>query len=281
MCILGSLCFTRYWSAQTGSILAEYEEIRQNHMEMVGQPSAVAQQDAGNQASSTPTAPAAAPVEVESLSKLEQEHGVEIKIASEVSGCELILAKDGKGIWLLAGGNKTIPKGTVLAGFGTGQWLPESEVSEGVAFQVLDGDRTLVQLDESSFSSEAQGNQNLTIYKLLLRAETEKQLTEHRMSFLQISRKTNVEAGQDGFDIVIKNAMKFKCLKDPRSQGGEEKVTSKNFFSKCLAFLPTEFAQTIFRYRYERVGQNFKVQRPYVITSMALTLTKDKPLKLS
>ena len=168
-------------------------------MEMVGQPSAVAQQDAGNQASSTPTAPAAAPVEVESLSKLEQEHGVEIKIASEVSGCELILAKDGKGIWLLAGGNKTIPKGTVLAGFGTGQWLPESEVSEGVACQVLDGDRTLVQLDESSFSSEAQGNQNLTIYKLLLRAETEKQLTEHRMSFLQISRKTNVEAGQDGF----------------------------------------------------------------------------------
>ena len=183
------------------------------------------------------------------------------------------------GFWLER--NKVIPKGSVLAGFGTGQWLPESEVAEGVPFQVPEGDRTLVQLDESSFSAEAQGNQNLSIYKLLVRAESEKQLTDHRMSFLQIARKTNLPAGQDGFDVSVKTAMKFKCLRDPRAQSGEDRITSKNFFSKCLASLPTQFAKTIFRFRFERVGANFKIQRPYVVASMALSLTKDKPLRLT
>lgn len=250
-------------------------------MQLVGQPSAVVEQENGNEASSTGTPPAATPEEVESLSKLEQEHGVEVKVSSEVGGCEIILTKDAKSIWLLAGANKVIPKGSVLAGFGTGQWLPESEVAEGVPFQVPEGDRTLVQLDESSFSAEAQGNQNLSIYKLLVRAESEKQLTDHRMSFLQIARKTNLPAGQDGFDVSVKTAMKFKCLRDPRAQSGEDRITSKNFFSKCLASLPTQFAKTIFRFRFERVGANFKIQRPYVVASMALSLTKDKPLRLT
>lgn len=37
----------------------------------------------------------------------------------------------------------------------------------------------------------------------------------------------------------------------------------------------------VLRYRFERVGGNFKIQRPYVMTLKALSLKKDKPMKLS
>lgn len=251
----------------------------------MGQSSAVAVVAAEGQATTEePTSTPARPtfVEVESLSKLEETHGgIELKVNSEAGGVELILCKDGT-IWLLCGQNRTIPKHSVLAGFGTGQWLPEAECTDGgVPFAVPHGDRTLVQIDEASFSTEAQGNQTLTLYKLLLRAETEKQLTEHRVSFLKVERKATVEAGQDGFEVTIKNGMTFKCLRDPRTQQGEERLTSKNFFSKCLASLPRETAMVVFRFRYERVGQNFKIQRPYVIASVPISLRKDVPLKLS
>ncbi|CAK9022487.1 Uncharacterized protein SCF082_LOCUS15807 [Durusdinium trenchii] len=275
----------KYWSGQTGALLAEYEDLRQGHLELVGQSSAVAVVAAEGQATTEePTSTPARPtfVEVESLSKLEETHGgIELKVNSEAGGVELILCKDGT-IWLLCGQNRTIPKHSVLAGFGTGQWLPEAECTDGgVPFAVPHGDRTLVQIDEASFSTEAQGNQTLTLYKLLLRAETEKQLTEHRVSFLKVERKATVEAGQDGFEVTIKNGMTFKCLRDPRTQQGEERLTSKNFFSKCLASLPRETAMVVFRFRYERVGQNFKIQRPYVIASVPISLRKDVPLKLS
>ena len=164
--------------------------------------------------------------------------------------------------------------------------MPEGECSEGGVPFVCKDDRALVQIDESSFSTEAQGFSTLTLYQLLLRAESQKNITEHRFSFLQIDRKAAVEAGEDGFEIKVKSAMVFRCLRDPRAFGAqgkvEERITAKNFFSKCVGHtLPKESAVTVFRYRFERVGQNFKIQRPYMITSRSLTLQKDKPLKLA
>eukprot|EP00438_Fugacium_kawagutii_P011181 Skav236378 [mRNA] locus=scaffold2027:89794:98542:- [translate_table: standard] len=271
-----------FWSCQSPTIVAEYEALRQKHLSLVGQSqaAAVSAPDA-NQADETST-PSASVVELESVAKLEESIGIEHRAASEINQVELIQGKD-KSIWLLSSQNKTVAKHCILGGYGTGQWVPEAECAEpGVPFK-LDNDRSVVQLDEGSFSAEAQGCQTLTVYKLLLRAETEKHVSDHRMSFLQITRKPSVQAGEDGFDIQIKNPMTFRCLRDPRTlgAGAEERVTSKNFFSKCLGTsLAHETCQVVFRYRFERVGQSFKIQRPYVITSKALTLQKDKPLKL-
>lgn len=247
----------RFWSCQSPSIVAEYEALRQKHLALVGQSTSVVPAPDAPQPDETPT-PSAPVVELESAAKLEESIGIEHRAASEISQVELILGKD-KTIWLLSSQNKTIAKHCILGGYGTGQWVPEAECSEpGVPFK-LDNDRSVVQLDESSFSAEAQGCQTLTIYKLLLRAETEKHVSEHRMSFLQITRKPSVQAGEDGFDIQIKNAMTFRCLRDPRSFQGsgdnQERVTSKNFFSKCLgSTLAHETCQIVFRYRFERVG---------------------------
>ena len=246
-------------------------------------PAAEAQQASG--ASEAPQAPPAA-TELESVTKLQESLGIELRVASEVAQVEILVCKD-KTIWLLSTQGKTIGKHTVLGGFGTGQWVPEAECSEpGIPLTFQQGDKSTIQLDETSFSPEAQGYQTLSLYKLLLRAEAEKGIMEHKVSFLEIKRKESVQAGEDGFEVSIKTPMTFRCLRDPRSQamGGdrEERVSMKNVFAKCIGpTLPRELAFTVFRYRYERVGQTFKIQRPYLILAHALTLQKDKPLKLT
>lgn len=270
----------RFFSAQTGDIKSEYDNLREQHLDLVGRQAehqVKAKADEDN-SQSQPVPPAAAGVQLESLAKLESDIGVEIKIASEVSNVELIKAKDGS-LWLLSSQSKTIGKHVLVGGYGTGQWLPSNECTEpAVPFQVPDGDKTPVQIDETTFGPEgAQGVSTLSIYKLLLRAETEKHVSQHRVSFLKVERKQAVEAGEDGFEVSVSKPMVFKACKDPRDP---DKVTCKNVFNKFINQLPDALV-TVVRFRFERVGQNFKVQRPYVLTSRALSLEKEKPLKLA
>ncbi|CAK9098294.1 Uncharacterized protein SCF082_LOCUS46069 [Durusdinium trenchii] len=279
----------KFWASQTGGILTEYEALRHRHLDLVGQSVAVAaapeEPSASGEGEKPENPPTTPTTELESVAKLQETIGIELRVPSECSHVELILGAD-KSVWLVSSQQKTLSKYSVLGGYGTGQWMPEGECSEGGVPFVCKDDRALVQIDESSFSTEAQGFSTLTLYQLLLRAESQKNITEHRFSFLQIDRKAAVEAGEDGFEIKVKSAMVFRCLRDPRAFGAqgkvEERITAKNFFSKCVGHtLPKESAVTVFRYRFERVGQNFKIQRPYMITSRSLTLQKDKPLKLA
>lgn len=268
--------------AQAGEIKTIFENLKEHHMELVGhqqQQQQVANNSEAENAGSTqdPTIPV---VQMESLAKLESEVGVEHRAPSEIASVELLRGKDGS-LWLLSSQNKSVGKHQLLGGFGTGQWLTASECADpGVPFTVAEGDKTIIQLDESSFGAEgAQGVSTLTIYKLLLRAETEKQIVQHKLSFLKVERKQAVEAGQDGFEITLRQSMVFKCVKDPRA-GETERISCKNFFSKFVGALPSSVLAAV-RYRFERVGQNFKVQRPYVITGRAVSLEKDKPQKLA
>lgn len=218
--------------------------------------------------------------ELESLQKLESTHGIECKCASEVSGVELILGKDAS-CWLLASADKTIDRHTIIGGFGTGQWVSGADSQPGIDFAMPHGDQSIVQLDESTFSSEAQGVSTSSLFKLLTRAERDKGVVDHRVSFLTITRKEDSEVdGGDGFKVVVKTPMKFRCIRDPRG-GSEDKVTAKNFFSKSINGLNGDLALKVFRFRFERVGQNFKIQRPYMVAGRALCLKKDKPFKIT
>ncbi|CAK9093103.1 Uncharacterized protein SCF082_LOCUS43797 [Durusdinium trenchii] len=284
----------KFWSMQTGVIGDQYKELREKHQQLIGR-CAVGSEKAEAEPESEENAGAAGSatemVELESVSKLEETLGIEVKCNSEVSSVQLILAKDSS-IWLCSTQDRSIGKCTVLGGFGTGQWVSQSQSDSqpGIDF-VMPSDRTLVQLDEASFSSEGQGVSTSTLFKLLVRAEREKGVVEHRVSFLTISRKEDAaleEAGCDGFNVTIKTPMTFRCMRDPRVGDNEDKVTSKNFFAKALAGLAGSgvgggdgLVSKIFRYRFERVGQNFKVQRPYVITNRVLTLKQNQPLKIS
>lgn len=276
----------KYWTSQGGEISEIYGKLREQHLSLIGQQ---------NAAVATPATPATEPtsaaatstdpdVTLESLAKLEEAHGIDIKTVSEVANVELVLCKDGT-VWMVASQDKTVAKHAPLGGFGTGQWVPEADGQPGVPFSVSQGDKTIIQLDESSFSPEAQGISTLTLFKVLVRAEREKGLNQRRFSFLTIERKQDnaLEAGQDGFDIKIKNAMKFRCVKDPRaSDSTPERISMKNFFSKAIDSMQgSQLIMPVCRFRYERVGQNFKVQRPYVVTKRGISLKKDTPVKIS
>ncbi|CAK9075739.1 unnamed protein product [Durusdinium trenchii] len=280
----------KFWSQQSGEIGEKYNELRGRHLELIGR-SRADESSPGEELPSTAVDSEVTPqdpssvqcTELDSLSKLEASVGIDFKCASEVSNIELILAKDSS-LWILASQDKNIPKFTLLGGFGTGQWVAQSDSQPGIDFAMPDGDKTIIQVDEASFSSEAQGVSTCSLFKLLVRSEREKGSVDHRMSFLDISRKDDaaVDPGSDGFNIGIKTAMKFRCMRDPRSSSGEDRVTAKNLFSKCLAAASnSDLITKVFRFRYERVGQNWKIQRPYVISSKGFSVKKDKPLKLT
>ena len=278
----------KYWSMQTGEILQQYNDLKERNAELMiqlfGHPAA----------NSTPSGTSTAekieseetPIagfELESMAKLEEAHGIETKCNTEIASVQLVLAKD-KSVWLVSSQDKALARHQVLGGFGTGQWVPEADSADGIDFKMEQGDQTLVQLEESSFNAEAQGFSTHSLYKLLVRSEREKGIVEHKVSFLGIQRKsdTALEVGCDGFDVVVKTAMKFKCMKDPRANASqEERITSKNFFGKVIDAKLNDSAMKIFRFRFERVGATWKVQRPCCVAKRAIMLKKDKPYKLT
>ena len=125
--------------AQQGDLKNEYETLRAKHLERLGnqtqQQVAAASAGEGEQESQGTENPPASVV-LDSLAKLEAEIGVEQKIPSEISSVEIIKAKDGS-LWLLSSSNRALGKHVLVVGYGTGQWVAQSECSEpGVAFTV-------------------------------------------------------------------------------------------------------------------------------------------------
>ena len=276
----------KYWSMQNGEILQKYQNLREQTMSLVqqlfgkapdGEDSADGSgQDGQGDGSKTVNAE----VELDSLAKLEEAHGIELKCNSEVANVELLLAKD-QSVWLLASQDRSIPKHQTLGGYGTGQWVGEADSVDGFPL-TIPSDKALVQIDEGSFNSESQGFSTLSVYKMLIRSEREKGIVEHKVSFLKVERKDDaaVECGSDGFNISVKQAMKFKCLRDPRASGDTEKVTSKNFFARTN-IQDSDSITRVVRFRFERVAQTWKVQRPYCITSRGISMKNGKPVKVA
>lgn len=275
----------KYWRAQGGLLGEQYETLKAQHQQLIAtQPAAQERPSKEDEAASRSTGAAGGDEEattMESFAKLEEALGIKLKVTSELSNVELALCKDDS-LWIISQQDKLIAKHATIGGYGTGQWVSQEDPEPGIDF-VLDGDHAIIQLDEPSFNPEGQGVATMTMFKLLLRAEKEKGLNDHRISFCAVHRKNAdaLEAGTDGFEIKVKAAMKFKFLKDPRA-GQEDRVTSKNFFAKCVSSVTSsEHICKVFRFRFEKVGANFKVQRPYVLTTKALQLKKDIPMKLS
>lgn len=272
----------KFWAAQAGHIGETFNALKNQHAELIGRSCSSGrdeQENSGDSGTASNTGPStessADRTELESIAKLEELRGIDAKVPSEVANVELVHGKDNS-IWLISGQDKTLGKHVILGGVGTGQWVPEGEAfEESIPFK-MDSDRTFVQLDEGSFANEAQGVSTLTLYKMLHRAETDKGVTEHKISFLNVQRPENMDAGCDSFEVKIKSPMNFNCIVNP------DKITCKNFFSKCLTALKTcEQLLMTYRFRFERVGQSFKIQRPYVVTAHSISLKKDKPLLVS
>ena len=213
---------------------------------------------------------------VESKDALLATQELDVEVASEVQGVQLILTKAGQ-LWLVSDRDQIIPKHTQLGGYGTGQYAKVEDPVQGPELEFPNNDKTVVQVDETTLVENAASNtvSTMTMYKLLVRLEREKQVTQHKVSYMDISRDTSVEAGLDSFVIKPNQRMKFKVA-------ASERMSCKNLFSKCISVVETSTALSkTFRFRFEKVGKSLKVQKPYVICTVGLSLTKGKPLKVA
>ena len=225
-------------------------------------------------------------VPAEELEKAESVEGVGAvagRVVSEIPGIDLIMTEGGE-MWLVSDRSKQIAKHTQLGGYGTGSYVGVVDPEEGILLELRHGDKSLCQLDEGSLHPDrSTAISVMTMYKMLTMAERERGTTQFKVSYLSVARKSDsdVQTGTDELTIQVTNPVKFKSVADPR--GGA--MTCKNFFGKHMAktkaLSETEKTiSTIFRFRYEPVGQSFKLQRPYVITLRAISLEPNKPVKL-
>ena len=215
-------------------------------------------------------------VVVESKDALLATQELDVEVASEVQGVQLLLTKAGQ-LWLVSDRDQIIPKHTQLGGYGTGQYAKIEDPVQGPELEFPQNDKTVVQVDETTLVENAAGNtvSTMTMYKLLVRLEREKQVTQHKVSYMDITRDTSVEAGLDSFVIKPNQRMKFKVA-------ASERISCKSVFSKCISLVETSTViSKCFRFRYEKVGKSLKVQKPYVICTVGLSLTKGKPLKVA
>ncbi|CAK9035059.1 unnamed protein product [Durusdinium trenchii] len=178
---------------------------------------------------------------MESLDALKSAQEVEIQVNSEVSGVQLLLTKSQQ-VWLLSNDkDRVLGKFTQLGGFGSGSYTKAVECGEGVAYKLPLKDRTPVQIDETSLRGNAPTGSvsTMTLYKLMVLTEKEKGVTSHKISYLNVSRSEEVEAGCDSFNVDMKEDMKFKLLPvevtkpEVPEVAGEEEMKEEEPAKKC------------------------------------------------
>eukprot|EP00435_Cladocopium_sp_Y103_P061906 s492_g23.t1 len=218
--------------------------------------------------------------EFESEEKLAETDAVEETVVSEVPGVSLIRGKSGS-IYLVWNGvgdspaeTKVLPKKTQLGGYGSGAYAKSQDPAPGIEFKIQ-SDSDLVQFDESSLKPESSNVECWSFYKMLVTVEKVKRLAKVNVSFCKTERKSDAES-LDGFNITMVQQQKYV----PQATPSGRAATAKNFFRSTVekGFDQTWIA-TIFRFRFEAVGSNIKVQKPYVITKTSLKLNLKKPIK--
>ena len=217
---------------------------------------------------------------LDSLDALKSEQEIEADVVSEISGVRVLLTKSGQ-VWLFCEKDKLIAKNSQVGGYGTGQYVKDSDVAPGLTYTFPQKDRTMVQLDETSIRDSCPTGSvlTMTLYKLLITIEKEQKATEVKLSYMTAVRKADgaLEAGADAFELTMTQEMKFKCIEDPKV-----KISCKNIFAKCIPACDSgSILSTCFRFRYEKVGQSLKAVKPYVICKSAVQLEGNKPLKVA
>lgn len=276
----------RYWRAQGGVIAEEYQTLKDDHEKnfekllanIIKRPQSGGSSEPNNEPpeEQADTSQDSALIELESLEKLKETDTISEDVVSEVPDVNILRCESGK-VFLLAKKDKALTKYTQLGGFGTGAYISTSDPTGGVAWNVT-SDKSLIQVDDSTLRADATSTTVMSLYKLLVTLEKTKRVTDHKISYLDVKRKEESEEELDGFTVSIRNPQKFKPMKNP--SGREEKNSCKNVFSRCVDSVENSSnLVVVFRFRYERVGGTVKVQKPYVITSRALQLSKGKPVQ--
>ncbi|CAJ1386512.1 unnamed protein product [Effrenium voratum] len=142
----------KFWAAQGGEISETYNAWREQHAQLLSKLGAQGSEARGS--------------------------GIHLKskdeTPSEVAGVELILTKSGQ-IWLVSDKDNVLARNTQLGGYGTGQYVKTSDEGDGTTYTFPLKDKTIEQLDETSFRERVAANtvSTMTFYKLLVMTERE------------------------------------------------------------------------------------------------------------
>ena len=173
------------------------------------------------------------------------------------SGATCIVSKIGR----------SIPKHTVICGVGTGKFVAMDATGEGLPLTWEQGDKSLVQIDHSSINPENTNFEVMSLYRLLVLLEKKKKI-----------QKYDVSAGEDGFDVSVKSAMKFVSV-EVKSENEKARTSKSWFFNNFGKLESSPIIKPVFRFKYERVQGILKAQRPYCVTKIPLTLKAGSPVK--
>ena len=225
------------------------------------------------------------PEEFESLAKLNETDPIEETVVSEVAGVKILKARS-KCLYLMldaddAPQEKILPRKSQLGGYGSGAYAKAEDPAAGVEYKMKKGDSSLVQFDESSLKPESSNIEVWSLYKMIVQVEKAKRLPKVNVSFLKVTRKSDAES-LDGFDIEVQAKMKYQPSGAFAPAAANARISCKNIFKDYVGekgLDESKFIEPVFRFRYEQVGTNLKVQKPYVITSVPLKLKLKKPVK--
>lgn len=112
----------------------------------------------------------------------------------------------------------------------------------------------------------------LTAVLHYFKGQTLSKETAHKISYTGVERAAD-DSGRNTFKVKLTKSMVFKFLDDDRDGGGEapakrakKNVTGKSVFRYSLdALAKSEFIQSVFRYRFKKIGQTLKLMKPYVV----------------
>lgn len=182
--------------------------------------------------------------------------------------------------------DRQLTRGVQVGGYGTGTYTPSTESSQGVELCYPDGDKTKVQLEESSVKKDSSNNPTMSLYQLLILIERQFKVATHKISYTEVERTAD-GSGRDTFSVKLSKNMMYKFVEDDRGETGEsatkktkKDMTGKGIFRfKHAAVQKSDTLSTAFRFRYEKIGQSLKLMKPYVILTKNLKLQAKKPLE--
>eukprot|EP00438_Fugacium_kawagutii_P035976 Skav213290 [mRNA] locus=scaffold2480:66200:67411:+ [translate_table: standard] len=227
----------------------------------------------------------AKPRQFESIDELKASCKVMHEVQSEIAGVKILTCKDGQVI-LYSETARQLCKGQQLGGFGSGQYVPNADGMPGLPVIFEGGDKTKVQLEESSIRKDSTATPCMTFYQLLILVERTFKVNAHKVSYTEVERAAD-DSGRDTFCVKLTKPMLFKFVDDDREEGGEasakkpkKALTGKSIFRTAVeAVNKSPYIQSVFRFRYEKVGQSLKLMKPYVVCSQNIKLDAKKPLE--
>ena len=155
------------------------------------------------------------------------------------------------------------------------RFVAESSPDDGLPLNWPDGDRTPIQVDQSTICPTNPNQEIMTMYRYLVLLERQNKITTHDVSYTSVER--NSAGGEtDGF--VVKPGAtphKFKMILDT-----SKPATCKTWFGDSVKRVQESVVvQPVFRFRFERVNGHSKVQKPYVMTRGCINCEVGKPIQ--